>query len=347
MIIGICGYGYTGSSAIVDLLKEYEELDVLVKNFSYTFEFSLPYEPDGLLDLEYHLTKAPAKHLKSDMAIYRFMQLTSWQRNPMNRVTNGQFSSLTEDYLNSLIQVAYHCRRVDTRRNNRLQIYWEKGIGVLQRKLEKKLKRNVKIAKEDIRYVSVYPNDFLKLTREYVANILDAGKTEKETIRLIDQPFPPNNPEDVFHYFDDPYAIVVDRDPRDIYVMVKHFAFRSGRFIPSDRVEDFVEYYKAVRRHRPDKDQSRVLRIRFEDLIYEYDTTVKQVENFLNIEKHTHVRQFFKPEISMRNTQMMNLFPEDREAMTYIENHLSDYLYPFDKYEEVKEREGILDMAHW
>lgn len=31
MVIGVSGYGYTGSSAIVDLLKEYEELDVLTK----------------------------------------------------------------------------------------------------------------------------------------------------------------------------------------------------------------------------------------------------------------------------------------------------------------------------
>lgn len=148
---------------------------------------------------------------------------------------------------------------MDTRRNNRFQIYWEKGIGVLQRKLERIFKRNVIIAKEGIRYVSVYPEDFQKLTKAYVNSILEAGKESKKLVRLIDQPFPPNNPEDVIHFFEDPYAIVVDRDPRDIYVMVKHFAFRSGRFIPSDRVEDFVNYYMAVRQHRPDQDPSKVL----------------------------------------------------------------------------------------
>lgn len=347
MIIGICGYGYTGSSAIVDLLKEYEELDVLVKNFSYTFEFSLPYEADGLLDLEYHLTKAPVKHQQSDMAIHRFKQLVQWQRNPMNRVTNGQFSKLTEDYINSLIQVAYPCRRVDTRRNNRAQIYLEKGMGVLQRKLERVFKRNIPLVKEDTRYVSVYPENFQQLTKAYVMDVLNAGKADTETIRLIDQPFPPNNPEDVFHFFEDPYAVVVDRDPRDIYVMVKHFAFRSGRFIPSDNVEDFVKYYRAVRQHRPDQDPSRVLRICFEDLIYEYDATVKKIEDFFDIHAHVRRGEFLKPELSIRNTQMMDLFPEDKEAMAYIEKELPEYLFPFEKYEKVTNREGIIKMATW
>ena len=346
MIIGICGYGYTGSSAIVDLLKEYDELDVLVKNFSYTFEFSLPYDPDGLLDLEYHLTKAPVKHLKGDMAIYRFKQLTQWLRNPMNRVTDGQFGALTDQYINSLIQVAYPCRRVDTRRNNRAQIYFEKGIGVLQRKLERLLKRRVTLAKEDIRYVSVYPEDFQQLTKSYVMDVLNAAKSEG-SVRLIDQPFPPNNPEDVFHFFDDPYAVVVDRDPRDVYVMVKHLAFRSGRFIPSDNVEDFVKYYRAVRQRRPDQDPSRVLRINFEDLIYEYDATVEKVESFFDIHSHSRRGEFLKPELSIRNTQMMDIFPEDKEAIAYIEKELPEYLYPFEKYEKVTNREGIHKMASW
>lgn len=347
MIIGICGYGYTGSSAIVDLLKEYEELDVLVKNFSYTFEFTLPYEPDGLLDLEYHLTKAPAKHLKSDMAIYRFKQITNWQRNPMNRVTNGQFQQLTDNYLNSLIQVAYKCRRVDSRRNNRLQIYFEKGLGVLQRKLEKTFKRHIPIAKEDERYVSVYPENFLKLTQDYVRDILKAGESSPQAIRLIDQPFPPNNPEDVFHFFDDPYAIVVDRDPRDIYVMIKHFAFRSGRFIPSDSVEDFVNHYRMVRRRREDEDPGRVLRIQFEDLIYRYEETVEKLEQFLKIRKHSFKGKYFKPMVSIRNTQMMDMFPEDKEAIAYIEKELPEYLFPFEQYEKVTEREGVSEMAWW
>lgn len=347
MVIGICGYGYTGSSAIVDLLKEYEELDVLVKDFSYTFEFSLPYEPDGLLDLEYHLTKAPAKHLQSDMAIYRFKQLVEWQRNPMNRITKGQFSQLTNDYIDQLVQVSYKCRRVDTRRNNRIQIYWEKGLGVLQRKIERQLKRNVPIVKEDTRFVSVYPENFQKATREYVMRIIEASKENDEAIRLIDQPFPPNNPEDVFHYFDNPYAIVVDRDPRDVYLLVKHFAFRGGRFIPTDRVEEYVEYFRSVRKHRPDKDPQRVIRIKFEDLIYEYQRTVKKIEEFLGISQHIHIGEYFKPEISMRNTQMMDMFPEEKKAIEYIEQELPEYLFPFDKYGSVHNREGILEMAKW
>lgn len=44
---------------------------------------------------------------------------------------------------------------------------------------------------------------------------------------------------------------------------------------------------------------------------------------------------------------MMELFPEDHEAISYIEKELPDYLYPFERYDKVKERKGIIEMARW
>ena len=38
MIIGVCSYGNTGSGAVFDLLKEYEELEVLARTGA-DFEF--------------------------------------------------------------------------------------------------------------------------------------------------------------------------------------------------------------------------------------------------------------------------------------------------------------------
>jgi len=347
VIIGICGYGYTGSSAVVDLLREYKETDAFIKDLHSSFEFTLPYEPDGLLDLEYNLTKCPAKHLKGDMAIYRFKQLVEWQKNPMNRATNGMFYSLIDTYLNALIQVTYPCRRVNARRGNRLQIYLEKFGCALRSKLERCLKRKAAILKEDTRYICVYPEQFLALTKQLVNDIITATTDHEKPIRIIDQPFPPNNPEQVFHFFDDPYAIVIDRDPRDVYVMVKHLTFNAGRFIPSDHVEDFVMYYRAVRTREKDKDPSRVLRISFERLVYEYEDTVREIENFLHIHDHIAPGKYFNPEISKRNTCMMELFPEDREAIRYIEEHLGEYLFPFENYEKASSRDGIYEMADW
>ena len=69
MIIGVCGLGYTGSGAVIDLLKEYSGLQVEDKD-----EFGLVFRPDGLQDLCYQVTH-PRRYMSSDMAIHRFIRL--------------------------------------------------------------------------------------------------------------------------------------------------------------------------------------------------------------------------------------------------------------------------------
>lgn len=343
MIIGVCGYGFTGSGAVKDLLKEYREISY--NDGGKTLEFSLPYEPDGLLDLEYHLTKAPAKHLKGDTAVRRYKQLVKWYEKSYNRATDKKFSLLTEEYLSKIIQVEYKCHILQNSNRSKLYLFKEKALGTIQSRIEKRLKRFVPIKKEGERYISVYPDDFASSTKEYVNKLIDALCGTERKLALLDQPFPPNNPEDVFHFFDDPYAIVINRDPRDIYVIVKHLRFSTARFIPHDTVEDFVNYYKNIVRHRPDNDPTRVLRIRFEDLIYEYGDTVKRIESFLKISDHAEISKYFDPDESIMNTNMRNLFPEDKEAMEYIEKELSDYLFPFEKYKKCINREKLFDLA--
>ncbi len=61
------GYGYTGSGAVIDLFKEYDDMQV-----NDDFEFTLTYWPDSIEDLEFHLMKNPARFFNSDMAINRF-----------------------------------------------------------------------------------------------------------------------------------------------------------------------------------------------------------------------------------------------------------------------------------
>ena len=52
MIVGACGFGGTGSSAVKDLLKEFENIQVLDRA-----ESMFAFKVDGLQDLEYHLVK--------------------------------------------------------------------------------------------------------------------------------------------------------------------------------------------------------------------------------------------------------------------------------------------------
>ena len=64
---------------------------------------------------------------------------------------------------------------------------------------------------------------------------------------VLDQPFEGNNPEQSFPFFYDPYAIIIDRDPRDLYLEYKYSTFVDMKFFPHSNVDEFILYYKNLR----------------------------------------------------------------------------------------------------
>ena len=344
-VVSTCGYGFSGSGAVYDFLQEYEEL--LVFPSGRRCEFAIAYEPDGLLDLEYNLVDTPAKHLRGDSAIYRFIQYTNFLSRSLNRETNGKFSELTQDYVKALVQVPYRCHRRGNFQNNAIARTGYKARMHLQLLLETALKRDVNIMPMDNRYIAVALDNFQDVTQSYVNDILGAaGMLENGKACLLDQAFPPQSPEMVFQFFENPYAIVVDRDPRDIYLTVKNLQFTAGRFIPHDTPQQFVAAFLAMRRGSG-RNSERTLRLRFEDLIYKYEDTQNEIESFLGISEHVNQYMHFDPKLSKKNTQLFKAFPEDKDAIRYIEMQLPEYLYPFEEYEAPSDYRGIFYSAAW
>ena len=87
----------------------------------------------------------------------------------------------------------------------------------------------------------------------------------------LDQPFEGNNPEQSMVFFRDSYAVIIDRDPRDLYLEYKYATNVDAKFFPHSNVDDFILYYRNLRQGYNDND--RTVRIRFEEFIYEYDTS--------------------------------------------------------------------------
>ena len=103
--------------------------------------------------------------------------------------------------------------------------------------------------------------------------------------------------------------------------------------MPVDDVKTYVEYYRLIHENTAkNEDKNKVLRIRFEDLLYEYENTVSQIEEFIGINNHVKPRECFKPHVSINNTQLFHKFKDMEDDVKYIEEHLSEYLYPFENY---------------
>lgn len=331
MELGVCGFGYTGSGAVSSMLKEFDGTTCLPGKYGY--EFTLSYVTDGLEDLEFNLCQNPSKGARCDIAIYRFGLLINTLERGYNRFTKGKFRELAEDYIKDITQVKFKAVRVfELERSPRIIKRYERLVrGMLSRWLKNHNLPSRTFPLTD-RYLSVFPENFTERTKKFVEEILTVDN--KYECLLLDQPFSVGNPLNSMKFFKDPKCIIVDRDPRDLYVMVKNVYGMNAMFIPSDTVEHFIEYYKRIHDNRLWNDSDKVLYIRFEDLIYQYEETKNRIKQFVGpvLGEHTKQKEFFKPEVSIANTNVFCNFPDDAEAIKKIEKELSEYLYAFENY---------------
>ena len=342
MIIGVCGFTSTGSSAVVDYLKEFDKFSV-VDNM----EFTLPYYPDGLEDLDFHLNRSCSKYTSSVVAIERFRRHMQnfWIDRTGSPRRKKELEIATEKFLTEIVQVKWSGYGTSD-----LQI----GGGIYNNrtfgKKVYKIIKNIfipsleKITSKDLDGIlrhrmefAVKPAGFDAFSREFVKNVLASYGADFSKPLVLNQPFAGNDPQKSFKYFEDPLAIIVDRDPRDVYLFAKKFLRKKGRQIPTETVGDFVSYYKNMRAGQPYSfENDRILRVRFEDMVYRYDDTIHTINEFCGILNESRARTLFVPEMSINNTQVFKRYPEYEMDIKFIEQHLPEYLYPFEQFGEVE-----------
>jgi len=127
--------------------------------------------------------------------------------------------------------------------------------------------------------------------------------------------------------------IVVTRDVRDQYCdMIRKGKKRYHQLEPAERVDRYINEYnrRYGDMHRQLKDlPENVLHVRFEDLIFHYQDTKKRVEEFLGIQEHRSPRKHFDPLFAAKNTMLYRKH-ENREEIAKIEQSMGQWLYPFE-----------------
>lgn len=329
------GYMGSGSSAITNLVSEFEN----VNNSHNSFEYVFLHCPNGVFDLEDKLLIGN-NAVRSDEAIHSFLDAMKdlynkkfwWPGNYKNIIGNDFYKEV-ERYIDELIDI----------RTNSYWYYQENPNKVMQLKtfiniLTKKfIKRD--FIKKPLKYNEVLlsyksPKEFYEITKRFINNVLDMIDSNNQDI-LLDQLLLPHNLFRMKNYFgDEVKVIVVERDPRDMFVLNKYAWTPKNISVPySLDVKEFCEQYKNLR-NTENKDVSKnVLRIRFEDLVYNYEETKNKVSKFLGYKPRQHINKFkrFSPELSMRNTQVFNSSKEYQKEIKYIEKELKEFLYPFPK----------------
>ena len=334
-IITCAGYHGTGSSLITDLLKEFSN----VKSFG-EYEFRFLQDPNGVGDLEERLINNNSR-LNSDRAIYDFKRfikklsrkeyLKFYKKNMYEKIFNKEFNNISNEYVNSLINLSWKGSWHDF--DFRDRDFFSTISYFVKRNIHKTF---IKIFKKyyfkdffNMYYSYPSPKRFEELTRNYLENLWKATKI-KENILVFDQLVPVCNINKYIKYFNSIKIIVVDRDPRDLYVLNKYFW--EDEVVPTDNVDVFIEHFKLLREHQKfeKEDKNIVLKIKFEDTIYDYEKTLAKIINFLEIkEEHINKFKYFNPQKSINITQIFKNNFINQNDIRKIEEKLSEYCYKF------------------
>lgn len=327
MIIGVCGFGSTGSSAVSDYLSEFDNVQVLDQ-----LEFTWVSGVDGLIDLEYHVKHPHNRTGDSIYAIHRYRERMKYLLKGYSKVAGVDpkvFELSTERFLDAITQVKWNWYI------NEPDNYLMKAAKHLMKriilKMERKAGHQVNSWPMTEVSLSLNPDNFEDAARAHVKEFLSALGATWDKPLVLDQPFAGNNPQACFKYFENPYAIVVDRDPRDNYVFANtRLVGKLPHFMPIQPVEKFVKYYRALRNNQPySVKNEHVLSIKFEDMVYHYDETTKVIRDFLQLPENPNPKSIFDPGISMSNTQVWKRFPQFAKDIEFIEKELPEYLFDY------------------
>ena len=332
--ISCASYYGTGSSAITDLISEYESV------YSFTDEeIRFLHDPDGIDDLYYHIVENPNRH-NSGHSIKRYKRLVDfysgswWYGKKYSRLFGDNWKKISYEYIDSLVDFSY--------KGGWFYDLYDRGMPYyFLKRAPQKILSSIPLFKK---FVSTHPykgevtycttcskDDFLSKTKEYIEALFSSVIPEGFETIMVDQLIPSSNIDRYTRYFDDIKVVVVERDPRDVW-MSERYVWKEG-VIPSDSVEAFCKWFDYSRMNRNDEDVNNevTILVHFEDLVYDYNNTVNKLEKWLGLDSSSHIRRmkFFDPSRSINNTRIWKRYPEEKENIKYIEKNLSKYLYCF------------------
>lgn len=331
-IITCASYYGTGSSAVTDYLSEFSS----IKNLG-EYEFRFLHDIDGIADLEYHLVENHNRH-NSGHALKRYKKLVDFYSGhkfipKYEPFFNNRWKEISYKYIDSLTDFTYRG-------------WWQydlldKGEGFYYRKLflnkiyrttlGRKNERTLNVLPKEITYCSrPTKEEFEAKTKAYLSELMEAANPQKSPILMVDQLLPASEIYRFLPYFDDIKVIVVERDPRDLYILEK--CEWKGNIIPTQDAETFCKWYKYTRAHRKTEvfDPEKVMLLQFEDLIYKYEETTEKLKAWLGLDNDTHIysKEKFDPQVSIKNTRTWKKYDIGND-LQIIESELEEYLYRY------------------
>lgn len=332
-IITSTGYGGTGSSAITDLLKEFDSGLSLGDT-----EFWFLQDYDGVSDLEYYLIDGNHRS-KVSSAIERFHKYIENKKVFYSKFFGDDYTKLSKQYIESLIDAkfkkAISTYEVDSKLMRFIIFRLSPRIQLIFKKLKnEKIDINEfapNIPMLDKTYSTPDRERFYQKTQQYTRQLFDLLDLEKKySFIAVDQLVPSININRYFNYVDNMKVVVVDRDPRDLYLLNETHWHGASYVCDTKNVDEYITWYKTMREHRKlEEKNDNILYLMIEDIIYDYENTLDLLYNFLGLSKDSHInkRKYFNPDISINWTKLWERNHGYEKQIKVIEEELREYCY--------------------
>jgi Sulfotransferase family len=328
--VDLSGYSFTGKAAVIDLMREIRGCAVP----SSEFEFALLRCKDGILDLEHALVEdwSPVRSCEAIRCFQNLIRVYGGNGSIWARLTrhghhyDRAFPGFTARSVGFVDVLVEHSWRGEWP----FATYFQHRAEVIARKIAFRLRW---------RGAAMYPiylaapgaDRFMSATREYLDDVLSAAAGPEDDLVVTHNAFEPFDPTRAMRFFDDARVIIVDRDPRDVYVSAHRYVGRHGRkgwpSTTAGNVEAFIAQYRTTRsRVKRTHDDGRVLRVMFESLITDYEHSVTEILRFIGKTPadHLHPHRYFDPARSAAGIGSWHDFADQR-SISMIEQHLPEF----------------------
>lgn len=328
----VSGYYNSGSSAAIDLLKEY---DCTYENGS---EMRLISDPYGILSLERALTD-DWHWIRSSMAIDDFLcYVKKCARKKSHfplaafgmgykETINPQIVELAHEYINKISEYSYAADLYAYKaKKNYLEYTYDRCVEGIYTATGKR----IDLRREHIiHFANPTKERFFKATKEFYDQLYGNHYNLGKEYVILDQAITPCDWRKIKCYFTKAKMIIVDRDIRDTFaqsIITKEFDYQNTK----EQGDNFIKLQRSMRKNIEENDS--VMIIKFEELILNKDQTQKNIEDFLGLD-HRHYlypSRFLQVEKSQKNIGIWEkVYNQYNQAIDEICNYRNEGVFSY------------------
>lgn len=284
-VVSVQGFGYSGSGAVVDLLREYDSTFVIG---SVDYEGSVSSRSQHCEEVDILRLAGGLFEVERFLGSNNIFQNDALLHRVIAQIENADiYRAIPEtrpyfyEYLSRICDVL-----TDSPKDQYYNTYLCYGDNY------------------DIFYLKeISLKDYRVLCRKLLNSLFSIlkGKSSAE-ILVLDQ-FVGDVEFDMKRYLDyipNLKMITVYRDPRDVFTFANS---DNVGWIPHKSVDDFVNWYGIIAKHYNLKETKDYMVVQFEQLIVNYEDAVSDIEGYVGLESAQHSRKLanLDPTVSSKN----------------------------------------------